>query len=73
MRTALIAVLSAALLSPLMIGCSGDKEVGNSTDQSANPLSGNTTTTEKQTYQRPDGSTYTDKSQQTAPTPPANR
>jgi hypothetical protein len=66
MRIAMITVLSAALFSPLMIGC-GDKEVSHSTDQSTNPLTGNTTTTDKNTYQRPDGSTYTDKTQQTAP------
>ena len=66
MRFAMITVLTAALVSPLMIGC-GDKEVNKSSDQSTNPLTGNTTTTDKTTYQRPDGSTYTDKSQNTAP------
>ncbi len=66
MRFAMITVLSAALVSPLMVGC-GDKEVAHSQDQSTNPLTGNTTTTDKSTYQRPDGSTYTDKSQQTSP------
>jgi hypothetical protein len=66
MRIAMITVLSAALISPMMVGC-GDKEVQSSKDQSTNPLTGNTTTTEKNTYQRPDGSTYTNQSQQTAP------
>ena len=66
MRFAMITVLSAALVSPLMVGC-GDKVVSHSTDQSTNPLTGNTTTTDKSTYQRSDGTTYTDKSQQTAP------
>lgn len=49
MRTAMIGVLSAALLCPLMVGC-GDKEVSHSEDQSHNPLTGNTTTTDKTTY-----------------------
>ena len=66
MRFAMITVLSAALVSPLMVGC-GDKEVAHSEDQSHNPLTGNTTTTDKTTYQRSDGSTYTNKDQQTAP------
>jgi len=65
MRKVMIAVLSAALISPVLIGC--DKEVSHSTDQSTNPLTGNTTTTDKSTMQRPDGSTYNEKSQQTAP------
>ncbi len=66
MRFAMITVLSAAMMAPIMVGC-GDKEVAHSTDQSTNPLTGNTTTTDKSTMQRPDGSTYTDKTQQTSP------
>jgi uncharacterized lipoprotein YehR (DUF1307 family) len=66
MRFAMITLLSAALVSPLLTGC-GDKEVSKSSDQSTNPLTGNTTTTDKTTYQRDNGTTYTDKSQQTAP------
>jgi hypothetical protein len=66
MRFAMISVLSAALVSPLMVGC-GDKEVAHSQDTSTNPLTGNTTTTDKTTYQRDNGTTYTNSNQQTAP------
>ena len=66
MRTLMIAVLSAALISPLMVGC-GDREVQSSKDESHNPITGNTTTTEKNTYQRPDGSTYQNTNKETTP------
>jgi hypothetical protein len=65
MRFAIISVLSAALVAPIMVGC--DKEVSHQQDQSTNPLTGNTTTTDKSTMQRPDGSTYQNSSQQTSP------
>ena len=69
MRIAMITVLSAALISPLLMGCNDDKEVGKSTQESKNPITGNTTTTDKTTYQRPDGTTYTNTNEQTTPTP----
>jgi len=68
MRFALITVLSAALISPLLVGCADtDKQVGTKSEQSTNPLTGNTTTTDTTTYQRPDGSTYNTTNQHTAP------
>jgi hypothetical protein len=66
MRIAMITVLSAALVSPLLTGC-GDKEVDSSKTTSTNPLTNNTTTTDKTKMQRPDGTTYTNTNQQTAP------
>ncbi len=65
MRIAMIAVLSAALVAPLIVGC--DKQVDSSKTTTTNPLTGNTTTTNKDTMQRPDGSTYQNTNQQTAP------
>jgi hypothetical protein len=67
MRFAKIAVVCAALISPVLIGC--DKEVSHQDSTTHNPITGNDTSKDTTTYQRPDGSTYTDKSQQTNPAP----
>lgn len=65
MRYAMLAVLGLALASPVMVGC--DKEVSHSEKTSENPLTGNETNKSQTTYQRSDGSTYTDSSKETAP------
>ncbi len=62
MRMAMITVLSAALVSPILVGC--DKELQSSKETTHNPITGNTTTTDKTTMQKPDGSTYTNTNQQ---------
>jgi hypothetical protein len=59
MRYAMTTLLLAALATPLLGGC-GDKKVEESQSQSTNPLTGTTTTKDQTTYQRSDGSTYTD-------------
>lgn len=66
MRYALITVLTAALVSPLFVGCA-DKEVSHQDSTSTNPLTGNQTTKDQTTYQRPDGTTYTNTDKQTTP------
>ena len=66
MKLAMITVLSAALFAPMLTGC-GDKEVSSEKKESTNPLTGNTTTTEKTTMQRSDGTTYTNENKNTAP------
>jgi hypothetical protein len=63
----MITLLSTALVCPLMVGC--DKEVDHTSKETSNPITGNTTTTDKSTMQRPDGTTYQNQSQQTTPTP----
>ena len=65
MRYAMLTVLGLALASPVLVGC--DKEVSHSDSTSTNPLTGNQTTKDQTTYQRSDGTTYTDTSKQTAP------
>ena len=59
MRYVTIAVLAGALGTPLLGGC-GDKEVRTEQSKSTNPLTGTVTHTDTTTYQRSDGSTYTD-------------
>ena len=65
MRFAMITVLSASLVAPFLTGC-GDKEVQSSKETTHNPITGNTTTTDKTTMQRPDGSTYQNSNQQSS-------
>jgi len=62
MRFAMMTVLTAALICPMVTGC--DKEVQSSKETTHNPITGNTSTTDKTTMQRPDGSTYTNTNQQ---------
>jgi hypothetical protein len=59
MRHALVIVVTTALISPLA-GC--DHQVSHTEKTSTNPLTGTQTTKEETTYQRPDGSTYTNTS-----------
>ncbi len=66
MRSAIIAVLAAALVSPVLVGC-GDTEVAHKESQSTNPLTGTQTTKDQTTMQRPDGSTYTNSSETKTP------
>ncbi len=66
MRYAMLTVLGLAMVSPVMVGC-GDKEVSHKETQSTNPLTGNTTTKDQTTYQKSDGSTYTNSSKATTP------
>ena len=68
MRYALLTVLGLALASPVMVGC--DKEVSHEEKTSENPITGTQTTKDQTTYQRSDGSTYTNSSKTT--NPPAN-
>jgi hypothetical protein len=65
MRFAMLTVLGLALASPVMVGC--DKEVSHSEKTTDNPITGNETTKDQTTYQRSDGSTYTDSSKTTTP------
>jgi hypothetical protein len=60
MRHALVIVVTTALISPLLAGC--DHQVSHTEKTSTNPLTGTQTTKEETTYQRPDGSTYTNTS-----------
>jgi hypothetical protein len=69
MRYAILTVLSAAMISPV-VGC--DKEVSHSESQTQNPVTGTTTTKDQTTYQRPDGSTYTQSSKTTNNNPSNN-
>lgn len=61
MRYAMLTMLSAALLSPVLGGC--DHQVAHSQSTSTNPITGTTTTKDQTTYQRSDGSTYTNSSE----------
>ncbi len=65
MRYAMLTVLSLALISPIMVGC--DHPVSSSEKTSVNPITGNQTTKDQTTYQRPDGTTYTNSSSETTP------
>jgi hypothetical protein len=66
MRTAMIAILSTALISPILVGC--DKEVAKTDTTTKNPDGSMKTDTSK-TVQHPDGSvTNTNSSQTTPPT-----
>jgi hypothetical protein len=67
MRYAILSVLSLAMVSPIMVGC--DKEVSHSDKTSENPITGTQTTKDQTTYQRSDGSTYTNSSKTTDPQP----
>jgi hypothetical protein len=60
MRYTVITVLALALTSPVMVGC--DKEVSHSEQTTQNPITGTETKKEQTTYQRSDGSTYTQSS-----------
>jgi hypothetical protein len=66
MRAAMIAVLSAALISPVLVGC-GDKEVSHTESESTNPITGTKTDKDKTTMQRPDGTTYQNSSETKVP------
>ena len=57
MRYAILTVLCATLMSPVIVGC--DKEVSHTESSTKNPVTGTTTTKDQTTYQRSDGSTYT--------------
>lgn len=70
MRYIACVVLSAALLSPVLGGC--DHEVSHSEKTSTNPLTGTQTTKEQTTYQRSDGSTYTNESSHSTNAPANN-
>jgi hypothetical protein len=65
MRYVMLTILGLALASPVMVGC--DKEVSHSEKTSENPLTGNQTTKDQTTYQRSDGSTYTNTDKSTTP------
>jgi hypothetical protein len=66
MRTAMIAILGAALISPVLVGC--DKEVAKTDTTTKNP-DGSTKTDTSKTVQHSDGSsTVTNSSQTTPPT-----
>lgn len=65
MRFALLTLMGLALASPVMVGC--DRQVSHSQETHTNPITGNQTTEEKSTYQKPNGQTYTNSSEKTAP------
>lgn len=67
MRNATIALLAAALLAPALTGC--DREVSHTEKTTENPVTGTTSTKERTTYQRPDGSTYTESSKTSTANP----
>jgi hypothetical protein len=67
MRYAIVSLLGLALSAPIMIGC--DREVQHSEKTSENPITGTQTTKDQTTYQRPDGSTYTNSSKSTNTNP----
>ncbi len=62
MRTAMIAVLSAALISPVLVGC--DKEVSKTETTTKNP-DGTEKTTQEKVTQNADGSVTHQSSSQT--------
>ena len=65
MRFAMLTVLGLAMVSPVMVGC--DREVSHEEKTSQNPITGNVTTKDQTTYQKSDGSTYTNSSKTTTP------
>ena len=60
MRGVLCTLLSLSLAGAGLMGC--DREVAHSEKTSTNPITGTQTTSEQTTYQRPNGSTYTNSS-----------
>jgi hypothetical protein len=57
MRYVMTTVLAAILAAPMLGGC-GDKAIKTEDSQPKNPITGTVTNEKQTTYQRSDGSTY---------------